>query len=80
MEVLWLILAGTIVGSLGRLLSRSGDPLLWPATIAVGVVAMLSVGLLLTGGFWKYALATVLAGLLAGAVARVWPEGEELGG
>ena len=80
METLWLILAGTIVGALGRLLSRSGDPLLWPATIAVGVVAMLIVGLLLTGGFWKYALATVLAAVLVTAVARAWPEGEEVGG
>jgi uncharacterized membrane protein YeaQ/YmgE (transglycosylase-associated protein family) len=79
-EILWLILAGAIVGVLGRLLSRSRDPLLWAATIAVGVAAMLVVGLLLTGGFWKYALATVLAGLLVAAVARAWPVGEELGG
>lgn len=70
---MWLILAGAIVGALGRLVSRSTHPLLWPATIAVGVAAMLVVGLLLTGGFWTYALATVLASALVTAVARVWP-------
>ena len=77
---MWLILAGTIVGALGRPLSRTADRLLWPATIAVGVAAMLVVGLLLIGGFWKYALATVLAAVLVTAVARAWPEGDGVGG
>jgi hypothetical protein len=75
-EVVWLILAGAIVGALGRLQSRSAHPLLWPATIAVGVAAMLAVGLPLPARFWTYALATVLAAGLVTAVVRVWPEGK----
>jgi uncharacterized membrane-anchored protein len=79
-DVLWLVLAGVIVGALGRLQSRSAGPLLWPATIAVAVAAMLVVGLLLPGRFWTYALATVIAAGLVTAVVRVWPEGERAEG
>jgi len=73
-EAFWLILAGAIVGTLGRLLGRTTDPLLWPATVVVGVAAMLLIGLLLGDGFLTYAFATVVAGLLVVSVARVWPE------
>jgi uncharacterized membrane protein YeaQ/YmgE (transglycosylase-associated protein family) len=78
MEVVWLIIVGLIVGALGRLVKPGSDPMGWIATIAVGVAAVLIVGLLLGDmGFWGYVLAVIVAAILVAIVARLWPEDHE---
>lgn len=69
MEIIGLLIAGVIVGLLGRLLHPGRDPMGLLATIAIGVVAVLAVGLLLSGplGFLGYVLAVIVAALLVAA-------------
>ena len=78
MEIVWLIIAGLIVGALGRLVKPGKDPMGWLATIAIGVGAVLLVGLLLGGddglGFWGYVLAVIVAAVLVAIVGRMWPD------
>ena len=74
MEIVWLIIVGLIVGALWRLVKPGSDPMGWIATIAVGVAAVLVVGLLLGGmGFWGYVLAVIVAAILVAIVGRLWP-------
>jgi uncharacterized membrane protein YeaQ/YmgE (transglycosylase-associated protein family) len=75
MEIIGLIIVGLIVGALGRLVKPGSDPMGWIATIAVGVAAVLIVGLLLGDmGFWGYVLAVIVAAILVAIVGRLWPE------
>jgi uncharacterized membrane protein YeaQ/YmgE (transglycosylase-associated protein family) len=74
MEIIGLIIVGLIVGALGRLVKPGSDPMGWIATIAVGVAAVLIVGLLLGDmGFWGYVLAVIVAAILVAIVGRLWP-------
>jgi uncharacterized membrane protein YeaQ/YmgE (transglycosylase-associated protein family) len=74
MEIIGLIIVGLIVGALGRLVKPGSDPMGWIATIAVGVAAVLIVGLLLGGmGFWGYVLAVIVAAILVAIVGRLVP-------
>lgn len=75
-EIIGLIVAGLIVGALGRLVNPGRDPMGWLATIAVGVAAVLLVGLLLGDlGLWGYLIAVIVAAVLVTLVARFWPGG-----
>jgi uncharacterized membrane protein YeaQ/YmgE (transglycosylase-associated protein family) len=80
MEIIWLIIAGLIVGVLGRFVNPGRDPMGWLATIAIGVASVLVVGLLIGGddgiGFWGYVLAVIVAAVLVTIVGRFWPSGE----
>jgi uncharacterized membrane protein YeaQ/YmgE (transglycosylase-associated protein family) len=72
--IIWLIVAGLIVGALGRLVNPGRDPMGWLATLAIGVVSVLVVGLLLGDlGFWGYVLAIVVAAILVTIVGRLMP-------
>lgn len=73
MEIIGLIVAGIIVGLLGRLLHPGHDPIGLLATIGIGVVAVLIVGLLLSGplGFLGYVLAVVVAAVLVAMWSRM---------
>jgi uncharacterized membrane protein YeaQ/YmgE (transglycosylase-associated protein family) len=73
MEIIGLIIAGLIVGLLGRLLHPGSDPIGLLATLAIGVVSVLIVGLLLSGplGFFAYVLAVVVAALLVALWSRM---------
>jgi uncharacterized membrane protein YeaQ/YmgE (transglycosylase-associated protein family) len=73
MSIIGLIIAGVIVGLLGRLLHPGRDPIGMLMTIAIGVAAVLIVGLLLHGplGFLGYVLAVVVAAALVALWARV---------
>jgi uncharacterized membrane protein YeaQ/YmgE (transglycosylase-associated protein family) len=77
MEIIWLIIAGLIVGVLGRFVKPGADPMGWLATIAIGVASVLVVGLLIGGddgiGFWGYVLAVIIAAILVAIVGRLWP-------
>ena len=74
-EIIGLIIAGIIVGALGRLVNPGPDPMGWLVTIAIGVASVVIVGLLLEGalGFWAYALAVIVAAILVTVVQRVLP-------
>jgi uncharacterized membrane protein YeaQ/YmgE (transglycosylase-associated protein family) len=73
MEIIGLIIAGIIVGLLGRLLHPGHDPMGLLATIGIGVVAVLVAGLLLSGplGFLGYVLAVVIAIALVAIWSRL---------
>jgi uncharacterized membrane protein YeaQ/YmgE (transglycosylase-associated protein family) len=73
MTIVGLIIAGIVVGLLGRLLHPGRDPIGILATIAIGVVAVLIVGLLLGGaiGFLGYVLAVIVAAVLVAVFNRV---------
>jgi uncharacterized membrane protein YeaQ/YmgE (transglycosylase-associated protein family) len=73
MEIVGLIIAGLVVGLLGRLLHPGADHIGLLATLAIGVVAVLVVGLLLSGplGFLGYVLAVVVAALLVALWSRM---------
>jgi uncharacterized membrane protein YeaQ/YmgE (transglycosylase-associated protein family) len=77
MEIVWLIIAGLIVGALGRLVKPGRDPMGWLATLGIGVASVLIVGLLAGGddglGFWGYVLAVVVAAVLVAIVGRLLP-------
>jgi uncharacterized membrane protein YeaQ/YmgE (transglycosylase-associated protein family) len=73
MEIIGLIIAGLVVGLLGRLLHPGSDRIGWLATIGIGVVSVLVVGLLLAGpiGFLGYVVAVVVAALLVALWSRM---------
>ena len=71
-EIIGLIIGGLIVGALGRLLNPGPDPLGWIVTIAIGIGAMLLVGLLI-GGVLGFILAVIVAAVLVTLVQRVLP-------
>ena len=77
MEIIWLIIAGLVVGVLGRLINPGPDPMGWIVTIAIGIASVLIVGLLLGGddgiGFWGYLVAVILAAVLVTVVQRLLP-------
>jgi uncharacterized membrane protein YeaQ/YmgE (transglycosylase-associated protein family) len=73
MEIIGLLIAGVIVGLLGRLLHPGHDPMGLLATIGIGVASVLIVGLLLSGplGFFAYVLAVIVAALLVALWSRM---------
>ena len=73
-EIIGLIIAGLIVGALGRLFSPGRDPMGLVMTIVIGVASVLVVGLLLEGplGVWAYVLAGVVAIVRVSLVGRFW--------
>ncbi len=75
MNIIWLVIVGLIVGALGRLVNPGRDPMGWFLTLAIGVAAVVIVGLLLDGmGFWAYVLAVIVAAILVTLVGRFWPD------
>ncbi|MDQ3065846.1 MAG: GlsB/YeaQ/YmgE family stress response membrane protein [Actinomycetota bacterium] len=71
-EIIGLIIGGVIVGALGRLINPGPDPMGWIVTIAIGIGAMLLVGLLI-GGVIGFILAVVVAAVLVTVVQKVLP-------
>lgn len=73
-EIIGLIIAGLIVGALGRLINPGPDPMGWIVTIAIGIGSVLIVGLLLGDlGFWGYVIAVIVAAVLVTVVQRFLP-------
>jgi uncharacterized membrane protein YeaQ/YmgE (transglycosylase-associated protein family) len=72
MEIIGLIIGGIIVGALGRLINPGPDPMGWLVTIAIGIAAMLIVGMLV-GGIIGFILAVIVAAILVTVVQRVLP-------
>jgi uncharacterized membrane protein YeaQ/YmgE (transglycosylase-associated protein family) len=71
-EIIGLIIGGLIVGALGRLINPGPDPMGWIVTIAIGIAAMLIVGLLISG-WLGWVLAVIVAAILVTVVQRVLP-------
>jgi uncharacterized membrane protein YeaQ/YmgE (transglycosylase-associated protein family) len=66
-RIIGLILAGLIVGALGRLVHPGRDPIPIWLTIAIGLAASLIAGLLI-GGLLGFILAVVIAAVLVGVL------------
>jgi len=71
-EIIGLIIAGIIVGALGRLINPGPDPMGWLVTIAIGIASVLIVGLLI-GGILGWILAIIVAAILVSVVQRFLP-------
>jgi uncharacterized membrane protein YeaQ/YmgE (transglycosylase-associated protein family) len=71
-EIIGLIIGGAIVGVLGRLINPGPDPMGWLVTIAIGIAAVLIVGLLV-GGWLGWILAVIVAAILVTLVQRFLP-------
>jgi uncharacterized membrane protein YeaQ/YmgE (transglycosylase-associated protein family) len=72
MEIIGLIITGVIVGALGRLLNPGPDPMGWIVTIAIGIGAVLIVGLVI-GGWLGFILAVIVAAVLVTVTQKVLP-------
>jgi uncharacterized membrane protein YeaQ/YmgE (transglycosylase-associated protein family) len=66
-RILGLIIAGLIIGALGRLVHPGRDPMPIWLTIVIGIVATLVAGLLI-GGLLGFILAVVIAAVLVALV------------
>jgi uncharacterized membrane protein YeaQ/YmgE (transglycosylase-associated protein family) len=71
-EIIGLIIGGLIVGALGRLINPGPDPMGWIVTIAIGIGAMLIVGLIV-GGVLGFVLAVIVAAVLVTLVQKFLP-------
>jgi uncharacterized membrane protein YeaQ/YmgE (transglycosylase-associated protein family) len=69
MHWLWFILAGLIVGALGRLLHPGHDPIGFLMTMAVGIVAML-IAAAISSGWLAFIIGVVIAALLVALNSR----------
>ena len=70
MFIVGLIIAGLIVGALGRLVHPGADPMPVWLTIAIGIAASLVAGLLI-GGVLGFILAVIIAAVLVGVVGNM---------
>ena len=70
MYIIGLIIAGLIIGALGRLVHPGADPMPIWLTIAIGIAASLVAGILI-GGFLGFVLAVVIAAVLVGVVGNM---------
>ena len=69
MHWLWFILAGLIVGALGRLLHPGHDPIGFLMTMAVGIVAML-IAAAISSGWLAFIIGVVVAVVLVALIGR----------
>ena len=70
MYIVGLILAGLVIGALGRLVHPGADPMPIWLTLVIGVAASLIAGLLI-GGVIGFILAVVIAAVLVGVVGNM---------
>jgi uncharacterized membrane protein YeaQ/YmgE (transglycosylase-associated protein family) len=66
-RIIGLILAGLIIGALGRLVHPGRDPMPIWLTIVIGIAAALIAGLII-GGLLGFILAVVIAAILVALV------------
>jgi uncharacterized membrane protein YeaQ/YmgE (transglycosylase-associated protein family) len=70
-RIIGLIIAGLIIGALGRLVHPGRDPMPIWLTIVIGIVAALVAGLLI-GGLLGFILAIVIAAVLVALVGGMY--------
>ena len=71
-EIIGLVIAGIVVGALGRLINPGPDPMGWLVTIAIGIASVVIVGMLV-GGIIGWILAIIVAAILVTVVQRFLP-------
>jgi uncharacterized membrane protein YeaQ/YmgE (transglycosylase-associated protein family) len=71
MWLIGLIIAGVIVGALGRLFHPGRDPMGILATIGIGIASVIVAGLLIGHhGFWTFLVAVAIGVALVALVGR----------
>ena len=70
-RIIGLILAGLIIGALGRLVHPGRDPMPIWLTIVIGIAAALIAGLII-GGLLGFILAVVIAAALVAVVGGMY--------
>lgn len=70
MFIIGLIIAGLIIGALGRLVHPGADPMPIWLTMVIGIAASLIAGLLI-GGLLGFILAVIIAAVLVGLVGNM---------
>lgn len=72
MWIIGLIIAGLLVGALGRLLHPGRDPMGVLATIGIGIASVIVAGLLIGHhGFWTFLVAVAIGVALVAIVGRL---------
>ncbi len=72
MWIIGLIIAGLIVGALGRLFHPGRDPMGLLTTIGVGIAAVIIAGLLIGHhGFWTFLFSVLIGVVLVAVIGRV---------
>jgi uncharacterized membrane protein YeaQ/YmgE (transglycosylase-associated protein family) len=71
-ELIGLIVAGLIVGALGRLVNPGRDPMGLLLTMAIGVASVLLVYWLIVDGVLGFIIAIIVAAILVTVVGRFW--------
>jgi uncharacterized membrane protein YeaQ/YmgE (transglycosylase-associated protein family) len=69
MHWIWFIVAGLVVGALGRLLHPGHDPIGLLMTLAVGVVAMI-IAAAISSGWLAFVIGVIIAALLVALISR----------
>jgi uncharacterized membrane protein YeaQ/YmgE (transglycosylase-associated protein family) len=72
MHWIWFIIAGLIVGALGRLLHPGRDPMGLLMTMAVGIVAMI-IAAAISSGWLAFIIGVIIAALLVALIGRFAP-------
>jgi uncharacterized membrane protein YeaQ/YmgE (transglycosylase-associated protein family) len=71
---IWFIIAGAIIGALGRLLHPGHDPTGWLLTLAIGIVSMI-IAAAISSGWLAFIIGVVVAVVLVALVSRVRGDG-----
>lgn len=72
MWIIGLIIAGLLVGALGRLFHPGRDPMGVLATIGIGIASVIVAGLLIGHhGFWTFLVAVAIGVALVAIVGRL---------
>jgi uncharacterized membrane protein YeaQ/YmgE (transglycosylase-associated protein family) len=69
MHFIWFLIAGAIVGVLGRLLHPGRDPIGWLITIAIGIVSLL-IAAIISSGWLAFIIGVIVAVILVALVSR----------
>jgi uncharacterized membrane protein YeaQ/YmgE (transglycosylase-associated protein family) len=78
MHWIWFILAGLLVGALGRLVHPGHDPIGLLMTLAIGIVAMI-VAAAISSGWVAFIIGVIIAALLVALVGRFTGERRHAG-
>jgi uncharacterized membrane protein YeaQ/YmgE (transglycosylase-associated protein family) len=71
MFIIGLIIAGLVIGALGRLVHPGADPMPIWLTMLIGIAASLIAGLLIGNGLIGFILAVIIAAVLVGVVGNM---------
>jgi uncharacterized membrane protein YeaQ/YmgE (transglycosylase-associated protein family) len=75
MHWIWFIIAGAIVGVLGRLVHPGRDPMGFLMTIIVGIVAMIIAGAI-SSGWLAFVIGVIIAAVLVMLIGRFTARGD----